>query len=249
MDDTAVRSAIDSAARSAPIPRRRKVPEPTWRIPTHTAFLMIALTFFVFDGAQVMGGALAVGGGLIHAEPFKGAIAAYEFVGAVGDFTQTATAASVAACPVTGGTGCIGGFIGAAIRYVGVEGVQYGIKTLFIDPMLQFVWLFLFVVKTIVGWVFLVTGFFAMWLWFKFRGVSLFAGNLMSRKVAASVAVVIVGVIPFVNDIPDLTLWVSVIILCSWHEDKERHDKLLERHQTEEAQFLRAHNAYSTRLS
>lgn len=243
MDDEMTWGAA-RAERTA-IPRRRKEPEPTWRIPTHTAVMMLLVALIVFDGAQVMSTLMSIGGGLIYADEYQWVIDAAEVMEDVAPVVGAASAVQLgAACGIqTLGLGCLT----AGITYLFKLALKEGARLLgewVIDQVVEIALLFLFLVKTVIGLLIGLVGYFAMWLWFMMRDVGFFTGNMVTKKIGFTFLAFFVGLIPFVSDVPEMTIWVATIILLSWREDKQEHDRLVERQRQEDLQLARAQAAY-----
>jgi hypothetical protein len=65
-------------------------------------------------------------------------------------------------------------------------------------------------------------GYATLHFWFHLKGVSVFSGKTAGKKLTMSVVTWLVGFLPWLGTLPDLTVWTATMIYHSRGEDKER---------------------------
>jgi hypothetical protein len=219
------------------IPKLRKPPRYARRIPPHVAFMMIAVAFFAFDGAQVAFSLFAVAGGAFVYAQYGWAITAVDIAEDVADVAGTARTAGAAVTAGAAATG-IGAplSLGTAVWTAAAEGFRQIARGAarwlggeVIDTAQRTAMTFVFLFKSVMSWTFMLLGYLTLWLWMMLRGVSIFAGSFLARRVTITFVAILIGLIPFIGDVPELTVWVTALIYLSWQEDKQHHDTLMQK--------------------
>jgi hypothetical protein len=111
---------------------------------------------------------------------------------------------------------------------VSKNAAQFGVGTT-LDAARQSVAMVIFTFKTALSWAFVLFGYLTLSLWLKFRGVSIFSGSFLARRVTITFVAILIGLIPFIGDVPEMTVWVTALIYLSWQEDKQHHDTLMQK--------------------
>lgn len=110
------------------------------------------------------------------------------------------------------GSTAIGAFVGSAVGAV-ASATGIGTAAAFAVG---------FTMNLVFSWAAAIAGYSTMGLWFSLRGVSVFGGSRMTRKVTTMFASFLIDITPLLNLLPGLTTWTFFMIHASREEDKEQ---------------------------